>query len=90
MEPRMLQEDRRVRVRIEAGDFTCDGLVHLPGIRLSDVLNEKNQFLIVVNAVVLHQKLASPEQAPVSYETLFINKNEILYMVPIDDRPPRF
>ncbi len=79
-------EDRRVRVSIEASDFTAEGLVHLPGIRLSDVMNAKEPFLIVVNAVVLHKRLGSAEQRPTEYETLFIRKGEIKYVVPVDDR----
>jgi hypothetical protein len=82
-------EDRKVHVSIEAGDFTCDGLVHLPGIRLSDLLNEKKQFLVVVKASVLQRKLGSAEQRPVEHETLLINKDQIKYVVPMDDRPPR-
>jgi hypothetical protein len=80
-------EDRKVRVAVEASDFTAEGLVHLPGIRLSDVMNEKNPFLILVNAVVLHKRLGSAEQPPTEYETLFIRKGEIRYVVPVDEPP---
>ena len=78
-------EDRKARVSIEASDFTCEGLVHLPGIRLSDLINEKSTFLIVVNATVYHKKLGSAEQKAVEYETLFIRKGEIKYVVPLDE-----
>ena len=78
-------EDRKARVRIEASDFTCEGLVHLPGIRLSDLLNEKNSFLIVVSATVLYKKLGSAVPKPVDYETLFIHKGEIKYVIPLDE-----
>jgi hypothetical protein len=78
-------DDRKVRLSIEASDFTCEGLVHLPGIRLSDVMNEKNEFLVVVNAVVLHKRLGSAEQRPVEYATLFLRKGEIKYVVPLDE-----
>ncbi len=91
MEAYSHSEDRRVRVSIEASDFTAEGLIHLPGIRLSDVMNEKDPFLIVVNAVVLHKRLGSAEQRPTEYETLFVRKGEIKYVVPVDDRQlPRF
>jgi len=59
-------EDRKARVSIEASDFTCEGLVHLPGIRLSDLMNEKSTFLIVVNATVFHKKLGSADRRPSS------------------------
>jgi hypothetical protein len=52
---------------------------------LSDVLNEKDTFLVLVNAVVLHKRLGGAEQRPTEYETLFIRKGEIKYMVPVDD-----
>jgi hypothetical protein len=78
-------DDRKVRVSIEASDFTCEGMVHLPGIRLSDVMNEKNAFLVVVDAVVLHKRLGTAEQRPVQYATLFIRKGEIKYVVPLDE-----
>jgi hypothetical protein len=85
MEAHSFPEDRRVRVNIEAGDFTCEGLVHLPGIRLSDVLNEKNDFLVVVDAVVLHRRVGTVEQQPKEYDTLLLRKGEIKYVVPLDD-----
>jgi hypothetical protein len=80
-------EDRRVPVSIEADDFTCEGLVHLPGIRLSDVMNESSRFLIVVDALVLHRKIGTAEQTPARYKTVFVRKDEIKYVVPMDDRP---
>jgi hypothetical protein len=78
-------EDRRVRVTIEASDYTCEGLVHLPGIRLSDVLNEKSPFLVVVKAVMLNKKLGSAEQRPMEVDTVFINKRDVKYLVPMDE-----
>jgi|WetSurMetagenome_2_1015567.scaffolds.fasta_scaffold709921_2 hypothetical protein len=90
METYAQPEDRKVRVIIEATDFGCDGLVHLPGIRLSDLMNEKSQFLVVVSAV-LRLRAGGVEQSPVEMGTIFINKNDIKYIVPIDDaRPARF
>jgi hypothetical protein len=84
-------EDRKVRVTIEAADYTCEGLVHLPGIRLSDVMNEKNQFLVVVEAVLRHKRPGAPEESPAGVGTIFVNKNDIKYIMPMDDeRPPRF
>ena len=82
-------DDRKVRVSIEASDFTCEGIVHLPGIRLSDVMNEKNEFLIVVNAVLVHKRLGSAEQRPSEYAILFLRKGEIKYVVPLDEQPDR-
>jgi hypothetical protein len=78
-------EDRKVPVVIEAADYTCEGLVHLPGIRLSDVMNEKNQFLVVVEAVLRHKRPSGAEQPPVEVGTIFVNKNDIKYIVPLDD-----
>jgi hypothetical protein len=85
MEAHSFPEDRRARVTIEASDFTCEGLVHLPGIRLSDVLNEKNDFLVVVNAVVVRRQVGTAEQRPVEYDTLLLRKGEIKFIVPLDD-----
>ena len=81
-------DDRKVRVSIEASDFTCEGIVHLPGIRLSDVMNESHPFLVVVNATVLHKQPGCSGQ-PVECETLFIRKGEIKYVVPVDDKRDR-
>ena len=78
-------DDRKVKVSIEASDFTCEGLVHLPGIRLSDVMNEKSEFLVVVNAVVVHKRLGGAEQKPVEYAILFLRKGEIKYVVPLEE-----
>jgi hypothetical protein len=78
-------DDRRVPVSIEASDFSCEGVVHLPGIRLSDVMNESGRFLILVEAVVLRKRVGTAEQTPVRYKTIFIRKDEIKYMVPMDD-----
>jgi hypothetical protein len=84
-------EDRKVRVTIEAADYTCEGLVHLPGIRLSDVMNEKNQFLVVVEAVLRHKSPGAAEQPPAEVGTIFVNKNDIRYIVPMDEaRSPEF
>ena len=84
-------EDNRVRVLIEATDYTCEGIVHLPGIRLSDVMNEKNQFLVVVNAVLRSRRPSGVETQPAEVGTIFVNKNDIKYIVPIDDeRRDRF
>jgi hypothetical protein len=79
-------EDRRVPICIEADDFTCEGLVHLPGIRLSDVMNEGSRFLTVVDAVVLRKRIGTAEQTPARYKTVFVRKDEIKYVVPMDDR----
>ena len=80
-------EDRKVQVNIEASDFSCEGLVHLPGIRLSDVMNEPSRFLVLVDAVVLRKRVGSAEQTPVRYRTVFIRKDDIKYVVPMDDKP---
>jgi hypothetical protein len=85
MDPFKDSSDRKVRVSIEASDFTCEGLVHLPGMRLSDVMNEKSEFLIVVNAVVIHKRLGGAEQRPAEYAILFLRKGEIKYVVPLDE-----
>ena len=77
--------DRRVRVNIEASDFTCEGFVHLPGGRLSDVINESKDFLVVMDAVVIHRRLGSAEQRPFKYEALFLRKGEIKYVVPLEN-----
>jgi len=82
-------DDRRVRVSVEASDFTAEGLVHLPGIRLSDVMNDKNPFLILVNVVILHKIPGSAEHRPTQYEMLLIRKGEIKYLIPLDDDAPR-
>ena len=55
MEAYSHREDQKVRVSIEASDFTCEGLVHLPGIRLSDVMNEKSDFMVLVDALVFRK-----------------------------------
>ncbi len=88
MESYSRQEDRRVRVHVEASDFMCDGLVHLPGIRLSDVMNEKNEFLIVVDAIVTPLHPTAPDHPPQRYDTMFVRKGEIKYVVPLESRPP--
>ena len=79
-------EDRRVQVSIEASDFSCEGLVHLPGIRLSDLMNESNRFLVLIDAVVVWRRVGTAEQTPVRYKTIFVSKDEIKYVVPMDDR----
>ena len=81
-------DDRKVNVNIEASDFTCEGLVHLPGIRLSDLMNEKNEFLVVVNARVIHRTPGSAEQRPVEYAIVFVRKGEIKYVVPLEEELP--
>ena len=84
-------EDRRVRVSIEASDFSCEGTVHLPGIRLSDVMNEATRFLILVDAVVVSKRLSTApgaaEPTPARYKTLILRKDQIMYVVPMDDKP---
>ncbi len=80
-------EDRRVPVNIEASDFSCEGLVHLPGIRLSDLVNEASRFLVLVDAVVLRKRVGTAEQTPTRYKTVFVRKDEIKYIVPMDERP---
>ena len=77
--------EQKVRVSIEAGDFTCEGVVHLPGMRLSDVMNEQEPFLVVVDAVVRGKGGDPAEQSPVEYGTLFLRKGEIKYVVPLED-----
>jgi hypothetical protein len=79
--------DNRVRVSIEASDFSCEGLVHLAGIRLSDILNEKNPFLAIVDAVVVHRLPGTSEKRLAHYETMMIRKGDIKYVVPIDEVP---
>ncbi len=79
------QEDRKVRVHIEAGGYSCEGLVHLPGIRLSDVLNERNPFLVLVQATVTHEKPGEAASEPLELGTIFINKSDIKYMIPVDE-----
>ena len=80
-------DDRRVAVSIEASDFSCEGLVNLPGIRLSDVMNEPARFLVLVDAVVLRKRVGTAEQTPMRYKTLFVRKDEIKFVVPMDTRP---
>jgi Family of unknown function (DUF6812) len=80
-------DDRRTPVSIEANDFSCEGLVHLPGIRLSDVMNESSRFLVLVDAVVLRKRVGTAEQTPMRYKTIFVRKDEIKYVVPMDERP---
>lgn len=80
-------EDRKVRVVIEAADYTCEGLVHLPGIRLSDVMNEKNQFLVVVEAEMRRKRPSGADQPPVEVGTIFINKDDIKYILPKEEVP---
>jgi hypothetical protein len=87
MDPFSHPDDRRAQVSIEGSDFSCEGLVHLPGIRLSDVMNESNRFLVVVDAVVVSRRAGTAEQTPVRYKTVFVRKDEIKYVVPMDDRP---
>src|SRR4030042_6983228 len=79
--------DRRLRVSIEASDFSCEGVVHLAGIRLSDVMNEKSQFLAVVDAVIVHQVQGTAEKRVAKYATIMIRKGEIKYIVPLDEQP---
>ncbi len=85
MEPYSHPEDRKVRVTIEASDYTCEGMVHLPGIRLSDVMNDKSQFLVVVKAVLFRRRPGAPDQRSVELETVFINKSDIRFIIPVDD-----
>jgi hypothetical protein len=85
MEAYSHREDQKVRVSIEASDFTCEGLVHLPGIRLSDVMNEKSDFMVLVDALVFRKRTGTAEQQPVAYETLFLRKGEIKFIVPLED-----
>jgi hypothetical protein len=77
-------QDQRTRVSIEASDFSCEGTVHLSGIRLSDVMNEKYPFLAVIDAVVVHRLPGTAEKRLLKYETILIRKGEIKYVVPID------
>jgi hypothetical protein len=79
--------DRRVRVSIEASDFSCEGIVHLAGIRLSDVMNEKAPFLPVIDAVIVHQVPGTAEKRLARYDTILIRKGEIKYIIPMDERP---
>ncbi len=79
--------DNRLRVSIEASDFSCEGLIHLSGIRLSDVMNEKNPFLVLINAVVLHRLPGTAEKRIAQYNTLILRKGEIKYIVPLDEQP---
>jgi hypothetical protein len=79
--------DNRLPVSIEASDFSCEGLIHLGGIRLSDMMNEKNPFLVIINAVVLHRLPGTAEKRIAQYTTLILRKGEIKYIVPIEERP---
>jgi Family of unknown function (DUF6812) len=79
--------DSRVRVSIEASDFSCEGIVHLAGVRLSDVMNEKSPFLPVVDAVISHQVPGTAETRVAKYATIMIRKGEIKYIVPMDEQP---
>jgi Family of unknown function (DUF6812) len=76
-------EDRRVRVTIEASDFSCEGFVHLPGMRLSDLMNEKTTFVVLLDAVVLHRLAGTAEQRPSRHQTIILRKGEIKYVVPM-------
>ena len=87
MEAYSRTDDRKVRVGIEAADFSCEGLVHLPGMRLSDVMNEKNDFLVVVNAVVTRKKSGKLHRT--EYATLLVRKGEIEFVVPLDEAADR-
>jgi len=84
MDPYSHPEDRKVRVSIEATDYRCEGFVHLPGIRLSDVMNDKNQFLVVVKAV-LRKKVGGEDRQSVELDTILINKNDIKFLLPRDE-----
>jgi hypothetical protein len=84
MEAYTQQEDRKTEVNIEGKDFTCQGMVHLPGIRLSDVMNESTRFLIVVDAVMFRDSDSGARQRT-EYKTLFVNKDEIKYVVPLNE-----
>lgn len=77
-------QDQRARVSIEASDFSCEGTVHLAGVRLSDVMNEKYPFLAVIDAVVVHRLPGTAEKRLLKYDTILIRKGEIKYLVPID------
>jgi hypothetical protein len=55
-------------------------------MRLSDVMNEQEPFLVVVDAVLHHKGVDPAEQGPVEYGTLFLRKGEIKYVVPLDDQ----
>jgi hypothetical protein len=89
MEAYSTTDDRKAPVRIEAADFMVEGLVHLPGMRLSDLVNEKYEFLAVVNAV-LTSKTGENDGQPIEYPTLLIRKGEIRYLYPLDDGPDRY
>lgn len=82
-------EDRKVRVAIEGSGFACEGTVHLPGIRLSDVMNEKSEFLVVVQATLFRKEQERSAQNPVEYQTLFVRKGEIKYVIPLEEGPSR-
>jgi hypothetical protein len=81
-------QDQRARVSIEASDFSCEGTVHLSGIRLSDVMNEKYPFLPVIDAIVVHRLPGTAEKRLLKYDTILIRKGEIKYVVPIDTPVP--
>jgi hypothetical protein len=47
--------------------------------------------LVVVQAVLRHKVPGAPEQPPAEVGTIFVNKNDIKYIVPMEDaRSPRF
>jgi hypothetical protein len=83
-------QDFIARLEIVAAGFTCEGHVHLPvkmpgrKMRMSDLINEPNEFLVVTNATVVSRVHGTNEQRSAHYETIFLRKGEIKYVVPLE------
>jgi hypothetical protein len=84
------RQDLIARLEIVAAGFTCHGYVHLPAktpgrkMRMSDLMNEPNEFLVVTNATVVSRVHSTNEQRSAQYDTIFLRKGEIKYVVPLE------
>ncbi len=74
-------------IRITLSDGTqinaCVNIDREPGYdRLSDLVSAQEPFLILMNATMYMPNL----DKPVKHETLFINKDHIVWATPVDDQ----
>jgi hypothetical protein len=82
-------ESQTAPVRIVARGFWCEGLIALPHPggykgRVLDMLNTGKDFVALTD-VQLWNKGQNAEEDPVGYEVLFIRKDEIEYIVPLEE-----
>jgi hypothetical protein len=78
-----------VRVKVQTGDFWCEGEMAVPTPRgykgrVLDLLNGSSEFLALTD-VDLYEKNEEMENEPVLCDVLILRKGEIQYVIPLDD-----